>query len=231
MLRSSSAQQENSTDDSAGQPQQQQQQQQHRWQLSTVQLDGPHTEATDQQLLQLLAVPSQSNVSQTWSTLVNLCLVRVRGLSDALLDALSAARCSLQHLKLQDCYTYNNSSSSSSSLKAGHDLCSGRTAAGGALNPSFSERALLQLLQQCCQSSLKSLQLRHAVSPLGLSFVVQAVAAAPLLQLLVLDACDLPRSGAFELETSPHGALQAVHVSSLQDKLSSACAAVPFMAS
>jgi hypothetical protein len=225
MLHSSSVQQQIS---SAGQLAQQQ----HHWQLSTLQLDGPPTQATDQQLLQLLAVPSQSNLvnsGQTWSTLVNLCLVRVRGLSDALLYALAAARCSLQHLKLQDCYTCN--SSSSSSVQAQPDPCSGSTAAGVVLRPSFSEGALLQLLQHCCQSSLKSLQLRHAVSPLSITFVAQAVAAAPLLQLLVLDACDLPRNGAFELEASPHGALQAVHVSCLQDSTPAACAAVPLVSS
>jgi hypothetical protein len=230
ILHGSSIPQDNSTNSSAGKPQQQQQQQQHRWQLSTLQLDGPPTEATDQQLLQLLAVPSQSNLvnsGQTWSTLVNLCLVRVRGLSDALLYALAAAHCSLQHLKLQDCYTYSNERSSSS-VQARHDLRSGNTAAAGAsLRPAFSEGALLQLLQCSCHSSLKSLQLRHAVSPLGINFVAQAVAAAPLLQLLVLDACDLPRNGAFELEASPHSALQAVHVSCLQDRWFLACAAVP----
>jgi hypothetical protein len=212
MLQSSSMPQQNNADSNA---EQQQQQQQHHWQLSTLQLDGPPTEASDEQMLQLLAVPSQSNLGQTWSTLVNLCLVRVRGLSDALLYALAAACCSLQHLKLQDCYTCNSSSSSSG--QTGSDLCNGSTAAGAGLAPAFSGPALLQLLQRCCHSSLKSLQLRHAVSPLGLSFAAQAVAAAPLLQLLVLDACDLPRSGAFELEASPHGALQAVHVSCVQD--------------
>jgi hypothetical protein len=188
--------------------QQQQQQQRHRWQLSTLQLDGPPTEATDEQLLQLLAVPSQSNFGQSWSNLVNLCLVRVRGLSDGLLHALAAANCSLQHIKLHDCYKHS-SSAASSSTQAGLILSH--------MFPSFSEAALLQLLQRCCTRSLKSLQLRHAVAPIGVSFVAQAVAAAPLLQLLVVDACDLPRNGAFELESSPHGALQTVHVSCWRD--------------
>jgi hypothetical protein len=217
MLQPCSAQQESNGSSSAGDSlRQQQQQQQHRWQLLTLQLDGPPTEATDQQLLQLLAVPSQSNIGQTWSTLVNLCLVRVRGLSDGLLHALATAGCALQHLKLQDCYTC---SSGSSSKQADQDscYCTAAAAADAAVIESFSECALLQLLQRCCQPSLKSLQLRHAVAPLGLSFVSQAVAAAPLLQLLVVDACDLPRNGAFELDASPHGALQAVHVSCWQD--------------
>ncbi|WIA39332.1 hypothetical protein OEZ86_005444 [Tetradesmus obliquus] len=54
MLEPCSMQQANNNSRSAGE--QQQQQQQHRWQLSTLQLDGPPVDATDQQLLQLLAL-------------------------------------------------------------------------------------------------------------------------------------------------------------------------------
>lgn len=179
------------------------QEQQHRWQLSTLQLSGAATMSTDEQLLKLLSVPAAVQSGQRWSNLANLCLVRITGLSDGLLHALAAVGCNLQHLKLQECYA------SSAAVAAGSSSqpCPAAPAAA-----AFSEAAVLQLLQRCCHCSLKSLQLRHAAAPLSAGFVTVAVAAAPLLQLLVLDACDLPYNGAFDFEPSRHDALQAIHV-------------------
>lgn len=166
-------------------------QQQHRWQLSMLQLQqaGAAAPTADAQLVQLLGLPCMAARSACWPALTSLCLVRVCGLSDRLLVRLADAGCRLLHLRLEDCW---------------------QPASPAA--PVFSEPALLQLLARSCASSLHSLQLRHAVGPLSADAVALLLAAAPLLQQLVLDACDLP-GGAFAFEPWPHAALQAVHVS------------------
>lgn len=214
----------------------QQQQQQHRWQLSTLQLDGSVIKATDKQILRLLAVkrPQQQQQQQQhtdvsskhhqrhthkpdWSLLLNLCLVGVRGLTDQLLYSLADAGCELKHLRLEECYrtvtnTHNTSSSSSSTLSCNCASSSSKWLTTP-VTYSFSKGALLHLLQHSCRLSLRSLQLRHAVSPLTADFVSIVSDIAPLLQRLVLDGCDLPKGGGFRFTPGAHAALQAVHVS------------------
>lgn len=213
-------------------------QQQHHWQLACLQLDGPTVDGNDRQLLQLLGIKWQQqsvhigpSQNPAWSALASLCLVHVRGLSDCLLYQLGAAGCRLQHFRLEECYSVDVHSTAMPDLEysvadscqdcqqhasdpgvTGADTSSNKWSTA-AVSASFSQAALLHMLRQSCCLSLRSLQLRHAVAPLTVNFVELAVAAAPLLQRLVLDACDLPEKGLFEYEPGTHSALQAIHVS------------------
>jgi hypothetical protein len=188
----------------------------HRVQLRVLQLDGPVADAGDDALLRLITPVSPCNNPQPLSlpacidagaplepwALTALCLVRVSGVSDALLHALSG--CALQHVRLEECRTAHSRDGS------------GSRQAVGAPPAAFSEEGMRTLLTGRCGISLRSLQLRHAAAPLGEGFVAAAVRAAPLLQRLVLDACDLQlqagAAGPELLDALPHGALRTLHV-------------------
>eukprot|EP00878_Enallax_costatus_P024601 GHUV01026266.1.p1 GENE.GHUV01026266.1~~GHUV01026266.1.p1 ORF type:complete len:269 (+),score=71.77 GHUV01026266.1:714-1520(+) len=224
-------------------------QQRKSWKLSTLQLDGPPVECRDAELLQLLGISLQQHSTalpttsprsaKSWQALTNLCLVRVIGLSDGFLHQLAAAGCQLQHLRLEQCYSSNCSLPACSDQRqqqleqqeckasgaTGSDSSGCTSSTGGpdgTLGTSFSQAALLRLLSQTCSLTIRSLQTRHAVSPLTVDFVELAIAAAPLLQRLVLDACDLLDKGVLVPEAhtaGTHAALQAIHASRTEEAM------------
>lgn len=177
-----------------------------RWQLSTLQLSGPRTACTDTELMQLLGLqPSGHVISSTSSNstqlptpaapvitssistayLIDLCLVRVEGLTDACLLHLAAAGCRLRHLRLEDCFTDRLLSQAVANATTASTVTAASLAASAAFSgspnsqlqqqqqeqqpdgngcrtPSFSPSALLQLVGDSCALSLRSLTLRHA---------------------------------------------------------------------
>jgi hypothetical protein len=81
--------------------------------------------------------------------------VRVQGLTDGLLLQLAAAGCRLQHLRLEHCYTTHNAADRLLAAFAAATSSSEQVV-------SFSSTALLQLVEDSCALSLRSLTLRHA---------------------------------------------------------------------
>lgn len=107
--------------------------------------------------------------------LTALCLVRVNGLTDALLLHLAAAGCHLQHLRLEYCHTQPPAAAAVRRLSGGNGVTltdnSSSSGSGGcevaSRTVSFSGAALLQLVGTNCSLSLHSLSLRHAGATSG----------------------------------------------------------------
>jgi hypothetical protein len=99
--------------------------------------------------------------------------------SDRLLQLLEAHQASLQDLRLEWCCDVQPSSGTG-------------TGGTGASRPCFSEAALAGFLARC--RLLRSVRLRHS-APLGTAFAQQLASSCPMLQLLVLDQCDMEQVG------------------------------------
>jgi len=234
-----------------------------RWQLQELQLHANGGTWTDQQAWHLLGQlpakplcpPSSTAVILPAGTsltaavmpqpgsapaphpqllLQTLALVGVRGLTDALLGAISrasggSAPLRLAALRLEECYALDSTaactcdssngacsstrqgacSSSTNTTSSGGGGCCG--ACGGGWVPSFTQASLQALL--AASPRLTALRLRHSSRPLSEGFVEAAARACPALRHLSLDACDLVGGGfTWDASAQPHAALECVQV-------------------
>jgi hypothetical protein len=99
-------------------------------------------------------------------------LLLLRGVTDGLLQLLEVHQAALQDLRLE--------------------WCCGVQPGTGSNRPCFSEASLAGFLAGC--PLLRSVRLRHSAS-LSAGFAQQLASSCPLLQLLVLDQCDLLQVG------------------------------------
>lgn len=206
----------------------------HRWPLTDLRVVGASNLMTNDDVMRLLGANCDmqhctlgtAKLPNKQMLLKTLCLIGVTGLTNGLLQLLAAAGCPhLLHLQLEECYTpvaqsgcsYCCPGSSKVNGVTSSSECSSSAAGRQHKDrnssqlwvPSFDGAALLQLLQHT--SYLQTLRVRHAVTPLEPDFVLAVADAAPVLQMLVLDACDL-RKGGFNARPNPYGALQVVQV-------------------